>query len=138
MTTTVESAAKAFGPGIGGPAYAWAIGLERLPRPWPTQSGVYFACFSLLLLVVAGGAASLPSDIDTAAKPATAGDTAPMAPAAPMDVGQRPSCSTVEVEAPGHGTTAACRRGDSSPRVSVRWAGRGNRTRFERFEDEDL
>ena len=71
VNVTVESAAKAVGPALGGGLYAWTIARE-LPPSWPSASIVYFLGFAALLGVFTMGAVMLPTSIDTDAAKAAA------------------------------------------------------------------
>ena len=71
VNVTVESAAKAMGPALGGGLYAWTIARE-LPPNWPSASIVYFLGFAALLGVFTMGAVMLPTSIDTDAAKAAA------------------------------------------------------------------
>ena len=41
VTVTIESAAKALGPALGGSLYSWALE-QRMPEGWPNPSKAYF------------------------------------------------------------------------------------------------
>lgn len=68
VNVTVESAAKACGPALGGSLYAWTIA-RSMPSGWPNASVVYFSAFALLLAGFCAGTTALPSSIDRAASP---------------------------------------------------------------------
>ena len=69
VSVTVESAAKALGPGLGGSLYAWAVA-QRVPAGFPSASVLYFSGFAVLFCAFAVGATTLPVSINRAATPA--------------------------------------------------------------------
>ena len=66
VSVTVESTAKALGPGLGGSLYAWAIAHD-VPDGWPNASVLYFSGFATLVALFIVGATALPPSIDRAA-----------------------------------------------------------------------
>lgn len=74
VTVTIESAAKALGPALGGTLYSWALA-QPVPASLPNASVLYFAAYALLLGLFTLGAKALPSSINAPFSPPRAAET---------------------------------------------------------------
>ena len=66
VNVTIESAAKALGPALGGALYAYTIA-QPMPPTWPNASVLYFGGVGALMSFFCIGVSALPRSIDTTA-----------------------------------------------------------------------
>ena len=157
VMVTLESGAKALGPAVGAPMYAWAIAhlRDRLPPGSPNASIISFACFAGIYAAVAVLTAFLPRDINqpyasegAAPPPATdaemprALDAPAAAPAAAQSTAAGEGFAGAACEKAG-GTRVKVKAGPSGSRAEralrAKWARRPGRSNsaYSQF-DRDL